>query len=101
MTSYFSTEIKIEIEIVLCFHSYGGPGSQRVSRTFPMGSYINNWLMYLKSTHRIVVASVDGRGSSGRGQDFRYRMYRKLGTVEVWDQMMAAEYVNSSMFLVS
>ncbi len=78
------------------FPRYGGPGSQRISRTFPLGSYINNWLTHLKSEHRVVVASVDSRGASGRGQNFRYEMYRKLGTVEVWDQMMAGRYVSGS-----
>ena len=68
---------------------YGGPGSYMVDDSFPVGGQLSNFLRYLSSTHRIMVASVDGRGSSRRGEKFKFEMYRKLGTVEVEDQMEA------------
>ena len=71
--------------------SYAGPNSQRVYKTFPIGSNTNNWLMYMKSTeHNTIVASVDARGTVMRSDSFRFLMYRKLGMVEIEDQLEAA-----------
>jgi len=72
--------------------SYAGPGSQRVVKTYPIGGSTNNWLTYLKSTHKVVVASVDSRGAIGRGDKFKFEMYRNLGTVEIQDQIAVARY---------
>lgn len=80
----------------LLVYAYAGPGSQRVMKTFPMGSNTANWLTYLKSTHKVVIASVDSRGASGRGDNFKYEMYRKLGTVEVQDQIDLGRYFESN-----
>ena len=54
-----------------------------------MGSTINNWLRYLSSQWGVIVASVDGRGASGRGDKFLFEIYRKLGDVEIEDQIAA------------
>jgi len=79
----------------LFLYAYAGPGSQRVMKTFPIGSSTNNWLTYLKSSHKIAVASVDSRGASVRGDKFKFEMYRKLGTVEVQDQISAGRHFDS------
>jgi dipeptidyl aminopeptidase/acylaminoacyl peptidase len=39
------------------------------------------------------VLIVDGRGSSDRGLDFESYIYRRLGTVELQDQLNAIDYV--------
>jgi len=67
--------------------SYGGPNSQRVSKRFPMGPGMLNWLTHVMSSHGIVVASVDGRGTASRGDQFRYSVYRRQFTGEVDDQI--------------
>ncbi|XP_061430519.1 dipeptidyl peptidase 4 [Lethenteron reissneri] len=64
---------------------YAGPGSQKVDSRFR-----NNWATYLASTERVIVASVDGRGSGYRGDKVLHQLYRRLGTVEVQDQEAAA-----------
>lgn len=56
-----------------------------------MGSNTMNWLTYLKSSQQVVVASLDGRGSAARGDKFMYEIYRRLGTVEVEDQLIGGQ----------
>jgi len=63
-----------------------------VSKIFPMGTYISNWLTYLKSTHKIAIGSLDGRGSSAAGDKLKFEMYRKLSIVEIEDQNAAGRY---------
>lgn len=72
---------------------YGGPDSQQVVKTFDAGSTRNNWLRYLGSSENVVVASLDGAGASLRGENYRFKMYRKLGTVEIWDHLEGGKYV--------
>ena len=72
-------------------YSYAGPESQKVVSRFPMGSDMLNWLVYMGSSHKVLVAMMDGRGTRGRGEDFKRLMYRQLGTVEVEDQILGAE----------
>ena len=38
------------------------------------------------------MTSVDGRGSTGRGDDFLHAVQRQLGTVDVNDQLEAIRY---------
>jgi len=76
----------------LLVFAYAGPGSQRVMKTFPVGGSTNNWLMYLKSTHKIAVASLDARGSMAGGDKLKFEMYRKLSVIEIQDQITGGEY---------
>lgn len=66
---------------------YGGPCSQQVSYRFKL-----NWGTYLSSTHGIIVASVDGRGSGYQGDEILHSIYRRLGTFEVEDQITAVRW---------
>ncbi|KAK6485114.1 dipeptidyl peptidase 4-like [Huso huso] len=69
---------------------YAGPCSQKVDNRFRL-----NWATYLASTEQIVVASFDGRGSGYQGDEIMHAIYRKLGTLEVEDQITAArEFIN-------
>ncbi|MGH0136666.1 UNVERIFIED_CONTAM: hypothetical protein FKN15_062129 [Acipenser sinensis] len=69
---------------------YAGPCSQKVDKRFRL-----SWATYLASTEQIVVASFDGRGSGYQGDDIMHAIYRKLGTLEVEDQITAArEFIN-------
>lgn len=63
---------------------YAGPCSQRVDYRFKL-----NWGTYLSSSHGIIVASLDGRGSGYRGDEIMHAIYRRLGTYEVEDQITA------------
>lgn len=69
---------------------YGGPGSQRVEDRWGGSRYL--WHQYLANELDIIVASVDNRGTGGRGVDFRTVTYRQLGQLEAQDQIAAADY---------
>jgi dipeptidyl-peptidase-4 len=83
----------------LLVYAYAGPGSQRVMKTFPVGGSTTNWLLYLKSTHNIIVASLDGRGSMAAGDKLKFEMYRKLSTVEVQDQIIGGNYFRGLSYI--
>lgn len=70
------------------FHRYAGPCSQKADAAFRL-----NWATYLASTENIIVASFDGRGSGYQGDKIMHAINRRLGTLEVEDQIEAARYV--------
>lgn len=59
---------------------YGGPGAQSVYNQFETSM----WRQYLAS-QGFIVASVNNRGSGGRGRDFEKIVYRNLGYYEAFD----------------
>ncbi|KAM3916769.1 prolyl endopeptidase FAP-like [Leptodactylus fuscus] len=70
----------------LLLYVYGGPSSQEVQHTFFI-----SWRTYLASTEDIIVASVDGRGTAYQGDKFMHAVYKKLGTLEIEDQIFAVK----------
>lgn len=69
---------------------YGGPGSQTVKNQF--GGFNYFWHQMLAEQGYIVV-SVDGRGTGGRGEDFKKVTYGQLGKYEAIDQIETAKYL--------
>ena len=67
---------------------YGGPGSQTVVNSYRMG-HTQLWHYFLASQGYIVV-SIDGRGTGGRGSNFKKTVYKRLGKLETADQIEAA-----------
>ncbi len=65
---------------------YSGPGSQSVLRKWSL-----DWEDYF-AAQGFIVMCVDGRGTGGRGTEFRTCVYRNLGTYETEDQLAAARY---------
>ena len=47
----------------------------------------------LQTTHGIVIASLDGRGTGAGGDKLMHEIYRSMGTVEVEDQIKAGRWV--------
>ncbi|MEE6489462.1 hypothetical protein FKM82_015573 [Ascaphus truei] len=70
----------------LLLYVYGGPSSQEVQHTFSIG-----WKTYLASSEEIIVASLDGRGTAYQGDKFMHAIYKRLGTLEVEDQIFAVK----------
>ncbi|PIO34151.1 hypothetical protein AB205_0124630 [Aquarana catesbeiana] len=68
----------------LLIYVYGGPCSQEVTAAFSFG-----WRTYLSGSEDIIVASVDGRGTAYQGDHFMHAVYKRLGTLEVEDQIFA------------
>lgn len=65
---------------------YGGPNSVAVTKKFNM-----DWGSYLASNLSIIYARIDGRGSGLRGDEILHQVYKRLGTVEVQDQINTAK----------
>ncbi|GIW12951.1 MAG: peptidase S9 [Tepidiforma sp.] len=79
-----------EEPVPLAVSVYGGPHVQRV---------INDWSMtvdlraqYL-AQQGVAVFKLDNRGSSGRGLAFEAHINRRMGTVEVEDQVAGVQYL--------
>ena len=71
---------------------YNGPNVQLIKNGFPESG--NLWYEYL-AQHGYVVFTMDGRGSWNRGLLFEQATFRKLGEVEMKDQMKGVEYLKS------
>lgn len=72
---------------------YGGPHSQGVENTFFYG-YSRSWFR-LMAQQGYIIFSVDNRGTEDRGLEFEQATFRKLGTVELQDQMEGVRYLLS------
>jgi dipeptidyl-peptidase-4 len=70
-------------------YQYSGPGSQNV-----LDSYGVTWETYM-ATQGFVMVCVDGRGTGGRGAEFRNCTYMKLGVKEADDQVATAQYLGT------
>jgi len=68
---------------------YGGPGSQTVLDAWGGAYYL--WFQKL-ARDGYLVASVDNRGTGGRGARFKRQVYLHLGRYESADQIAAARY---------
>lgn len=62
--------------------SYGGPDSYQVTEKFNV-----DWGTYLVTNKSIIYATIDGRGSGLMDNGMLFAGYRKLGTVEIADQI--------------
>jgi len=82
-------------EYPLLIYTYAGPGSQRIKNKWGV---ISNWYRLL-SQNGIIIACVDNRGTEGRGADFKKYVYKKLGQLDVQDQIEAARYFGSLDFI--
>lgn len=71
---------------------YNGPNVQMLRNAFPSSG--NLWYEYL-AQRGYVVFTMDGRGSSNRGQKFEQATHRRLGTVELEDQLRGVAYLKS------
>ncbi len=73
-------------------YTYNGPHVQLVTNSFLGGA--SHWM--LEAAERgYLVFTVDGHGSDNRGRDFEQAIHRRLGEVEVKDQLRGAEYLRS------
>ncbi len=72
---------------------YSGPNSQRALNNFRLG-----WEQILNAEGYIVVC-VDGRGTGGRGEEFRKMTYLQLGKYETIDQIETAKYLGSLKYI--
>ncbi|XP_064457511.1 inactive dipeptidyl peptidase 10-like isoform X2 [Ornithodoros turicata] len=77
-------------------HVYGGPDTQQVTEQFRV-----TWGHSLASRKGVVFAMIDGRGSSRQGDRRLHQVYKRLGTVEVQDQLRVAKYLKAELPFIS
>jgi dipeptidyl-peptidase-4 len=70
---------------------YGGPGSQTVENRW---SGMIAWHQLL-AQNGYAVASVDNRGTGGRGADFKKSTYKNLGKLELEDYISFAKFLKT------
>jgi dipeptidyl-peptidase-4 len=75
---------------------YGGPHAQVVKDHFR--STIQPWRNLLAS-RGILVFSMDGRGSAGRGRAFEAPIHLRLGQVELEDQLVGVKYLRNQPYV--
>jgi dipeptidyl-peptidase-4 len=75
---------------------YGGPGSQTTADAWGGGNYV--WFQYL-AQQGYIVASVDGRGTGFKGENFKKCTYKQLGNLETQDQIAAAQYLGKQTYI--
>lgn len=91
----FNTNTKYPV----LFYVYGGPGIQTVTDQWGGSNYA--WFQMLANKGYIII-SIDGRGTGGRGTDFKKSSYGKLGELESYDlinfasQVKKWDYVDST-----
>jgi dipeptidyl-peptidase-4 len=76
------------------FEHYGGPGTgQQVMRAWqkPLAQYV--------VSRGYVYFRIDNRGSNHRGKAFEDHIYRAMGSVEVEDQLAAAQWIKRQPFV--
>ena len=71
---------------------YGGPHAHNVDASWHWGS--RSWETYMAQKGYILFI-LDNRGSQDRGRDFEQATFRRLGQVEMQDQMCGVEYLKS------
>jgi dipeptidyl-peptidase-4 len=76
---------------------YGGPTVQTVQRRW--GERRGNQTAQLFTQRGYVVFAIDNRGSGGRGKRFTEAVYRRLGGVEVQDQLKGIAWLKSQPFV--
>ena len=75
---------------------YNGPNVQLLAHKFPASG--NLWYEYM-AQRGYVIFTMDGRGSSNRGLQFEQATFRRLGTIEMEDQMQGVNYLKSLPFV--
>lgn len=80
----------------LFMFQYSGPGSQQVTDSWDGGNGI--WFNHL-AQQGYIVACVDGRGTGGKGTDFKKVTYMELGKYEIEDQIAAAKWLGNQSYI--
>ncbi|MGE0566821.1 MAG: S9 family peptidase [Bacteroidia bacterium] len=77
-------------------YAYNGPGANECN---------NNWESFEFMWHQLlcqegyIVVCVDGRGTLGRGREFKHSTYLQLGKYETEDQIDVAKYLGTLPFV--
>ncbi len=82
--------VRAQQKYPVLIYVYGGPGNQQVTNSYGYSDYY--WYHMLAQKGYIVMC-FDGRGTGGRGADFKKQTYRNLGRMECEDAIEAARWL--------
>ena len=80
------------------FYVYGGPEAQNVRDMWGGATFLWHELM---AEHGYIIFMLDNRGSYNRGHAFETPVYHHFGSVEVQDQVVGAQYLESQPYVDS
>lgn len=80
----------------LFFYVYGGPGNQQVNNSYGYNDY---YWFHLLAQKGYVVACFDGRGTGGRGAQFKKQTYKNLGKMECEDAIEVAKWFGAKPWI--
>lgn len=73
-------------------YTYGGPGIQTVNNSWDPFNY---WWYQMLAQQGYIIVSADGRGTGGRGENFKKVTYKNLGKLELEDQISVAKWIKA------
>lgn len=76
--------------------AYNGPGSNECNNAWETFDF---WWHSLLNQEGYMVVCVDGRGTLGRGREFKHSTYLQLGKLETIDQIETAKYLGSLSYV--
>jgi len=76
---------------------YGGPHAQEITNSFGYGRYFL-WF-YMMAQKGYIIFTLDNRGSANRGLEFEQATFRRLGTIEIKDQMSGINYLKTLPYI--
>lgn len=79
-------------------YMYGGPHAQMVKNKWLGGS---NFMLQYWAQQGYIVFTLDNRGSENRGFNFESATFRKLGTVEMEDQLTGVKFLKKLPYVDS
>ena len=75
---------------------YGGPHAQMVTNSWLAGA--NLWMHWM-ANQGYIIFTLDNRGSAERGFAFESQIHRRLGDVEMEDQLTGVDYLKSLSYV--
>ncbi len=75
---------------------YGGPHAQMINRSWTGGA---GFFLNYMAQQGYVVFTLDNRGSANRGFEFESSIHRKLGDIEMADQMTGIKFLKSLNYI--
>ncbi|XP_050530532.1 venom dipeptidyl peptidase 4-like isoform X2 [Daktulosphaira vitifoliae] len=73
-------------------YAYAGPDSNLALNVF-----VIDYNTYFSTAHNVIIAEIDGRGSGRKGDSHLFANYKKLGTVEIEDQITVTKYLQDNL----
>ena len=89
---YMPTQIEAGKKYPVVVYVYGGPHAQMVTNSWMAGGPL--WMSWL-AAQGYIVWTLDNRGSAHRGLEFEQVIHRRLGSIEMEDQLRGIEYLKT------